>query len=104
MKPKPKIKTSARKASKFRCYKCGGWVQWRQLESGKVCPENLDGSDHWDECRERRIKNDSEFRKRCERIDAELSKPRTTNFGKRTEFYAGEIPPWDGSLGEFREL
>lgn len=34
------------------CRKCGLPIGWRKLPNGKWCPQNLDGSDHWDICRE----------------------------------------------------
>lgn len=38
------------------CGKCGGPMAYRKLPSGKWCPCNPDGSDHWDDCREAQTK------------------------------------------------
>jgi hypothetical protein len=35
-----------------RCRKCGLPIAFKMLESGKLCPTNPDGGDHWDLCRE----------------------------------------------------
>lgn len=85
----------------FKCYKCKELVQWRKLPSGKVCPENLDGSDHWDICREKRLQHDPAFRAKIATLDKEREKPITT-YSKYDKLYEGTIPPWDESLGEFR--
>jgi len=33
------------------CNKCHLPIAFRQLPSGKWCPTNPDGSDHWDDCK-----------------------------------------------------
>ncbi len=33
------------------CNKCRLPIGWRILPSGKRCPSNPDGSDHWDDCK-----------------------------------------------------
>jgi hypothetical protein len=38
------------------CKQCYGLIAFRQLASGKWCPCELDGKDHWDICSERQIK------------------------------------------------
>lgn len=33
------------------CYKCKQPIAFKKLSSGKFCPTNVDGSDHWDLCK-----------------------------------------------------
>ncbi len=74
----------------FPCKKCGLEVRWRRLPSGKFCPENLDGSDHWDICSETAWRNASESARA-----ARLSKhPPFTTRGVGTMLYRGQRPPW----------
>ena len=69
------------------CRKCKQPIKFKKLKSGKWCPTNLDGSDHWDDCRE--ITN-----RYC-------TKPKTQDYGTITGInyikYTGDetIPPWD---------
>jgi len=39
-----------------KCRKCGGPITFVEITEGagkgKLCPKNLDGSDHWDDCSE----------------------------------------------------
>ena len=37
-----------------KCEACGGVLGFYKNERGNWCPCNVDGSDHWDACRERR--------------------------------------------------
>ena len=34
------------------CKKCGEPIAFKKLPSGKLCPTNVDGSEHFDICRE----------------------------------------------------
>lgn len=36
------------------CFKCQQPIAFKKLPSGKFCPTNLDGSDHWDTCSAKR--------------------------------------------------
>jgi hypothetical protein len=36
----------------LKCRKCGLPIAFKKLSSGKYCPTNPDGSDHFDLCRE----------------------------------------------------
>jgi hypothetical protein len=36
------------------CYKCQQPIAFKKLPSGKMCPTNPDGSDHWDTCNSKR--------------------------------------------------
>jgi len=40
------------KRKPIKCNKCGLPIAFKKLASGKYCPTNPDGSDHFDECRE----------------------------------------------------
>lgn len=63
-KPKKKKKKLAKlkkPAKKFLdgkriCEKCGFPIKFKKLENGKWCPTNIDGSDHWDACKEQQSK------------------------------------------------
>lgn len=88
------------------CGKCGLPLGFKLLTSGKgkgkYCPTNPDGTDHWDTCREERMKNPV-FREKQLKLDAEMMKPAITKCRiKKVKFYSGDIPPWDESLGEFK--
>ena len=73
----------------FRCKKCGLVVRWRRLPSGRFCPENLDGSDHWDICSETAWWNASASVKA-----ARLSKhPPFITPGIGAALYTGKRPP-----------
>lgn len=37
------------------CYKCGLKITFKKLSNGKLCPTNVDGSDHWDICSKTRL-------------------------------------------------
>ena len=39
------------------CKKCNLPISFKKIASGKWCPTNPDGSDHWDLCSETRFKN-----------------------------------------------
>lgn len=75
------------------CRKCGEPLAFRKLSSGKWSPMNPDGSDHWDLCRS----------------ITRAGKPETapgipTRGVGVTHVWAGALPPWDESLGEFRDF
>lgn len=58
------------------CKKCGLLLGFKQLPTGKWCPTNPDGTDHWDLCRETWLKNMSAAeRKRITDRDREWGKP-----------------------------
>lgn len=38
-----------------RCYQCGGQIAFKVLPSGRKCPTELDGSDHFDICSKRKF-------------------------------------------------
>ena len=79
-----------------QCRKCGLGIRFIQIENYKWMPVNLDGSSHWDACR---------IVQRAGRAQELMAKhpPIVTNPMNRTEFYTGEVPPWDESLGEWRD-
>jgi len=82
------------------CGKCNGPLAYYKLPSGKWCPCNLDGSDHWDDCKEAISKGTYGIQKTF--INFERGKPQ--NPAKLKVFYSGRIPPWDGRLREFKFL
>lgn len=81
-----------------QCHKCDLPIAFKRLPSGKWCPTNVDGSDHWDICRETRNRmiHPDELRAR----DRAMSKP--VIIGTIKHAYCGRVPPWDDSLGPFR--
>ena len=85
------------------CAKCHLPLAFKQLESGKWCPTNPDGSDHWDLCRETRIAAMSPLeRALLARRDAIAAAPVWT--GTTKYVWNGTIAPWDNSLGPFRKF
>lgn len=88
-------------SSTATCAKCGQPLSfvWRAGKYGvmKWFPANPDGSDHWDLCK--RIQR--------ERIgmEAVMAKhPPARSRSRVTHVYCGAVPPWDESLGEFRDF
>ncbi len=59
------------------------WGRWRRLPSGKFCPENLDGSDHWDVCRETTRRGEPVY-----------VSPGIVTPGIGAALYTGKRPPW----------
>ena len=60
-KKKKKLAKLKKPAKKFLdgkriCEKCGFPIKFKKLENGKWCPTNIDGSDHWDACKEQQSK------------------------------------------------
>lgn len=45
------------------CKACGSEITFRRLPNGKQCPVELDGSDHFDKCSERKTKVVMEYGK-----------------------------------------
>ena len=82
------------------CRNCGLPLSFKRLKSGKLCPTNLDGSDHWDLCRE--TQNAALTPQDRGRRDKARSRPVVT--GTITHAYCGSVPPWDDSLGPFRDF
>lgn len=75
-----------------QCNKCGLPIQFKKV-GAKWHPRNADGSEHWDACKrnqrqEKPIENNSALY--------------TTT--KNTHFWCGGLPPWDDSLGDFRDF
>jgi uncharacterized protein YwqG len=77
-----------------QCYNCGGSISFKKID-GKWHPRNADGSEHWDVC------------KRMQREGQPIQqKPALYTQSKHTHFWIEnqDIPPWDESLGEFRDF
>ncbi len=73
------------------CRKCGLEIRWRHLPSGKFCPENLDGGDHWGLCSETVWRNASGLVKA-----ARLARhPPFKTRGIRPKLYGVKTPPWE---------
>ncbi len=75
----------------FLCRKCGLEVRWRRLPSGKLCPESLDHSDHWDVCSETAWRN-APASVRAARL---RKHPPFKTRGIRPKLYRGRRPPWE---------
>lgn len=74
------------------CRNCGSELKWKRLANGKWCPTNIDGSDHWDLCASLTRKADGPVVKFFVRT------------GGAGYVWCGDVPPWDESLGSFREF
>lgn len=77
--------SSGRRSFRTTCRQCGGEL-WLERRKGKWWPVNHD----WGRC------------KSVERA-ARPPKPKRPIMtkGRHREFYAGSVPPWDASLGDF---
>ena len=53
---KSKGKKKLEKTTQPVCMKCGSPIAFKKLPSGKFCPTNIDGTDHWDLCSELKFK------------------------------------------------
>ena len=78
------------------CKYCGLPIKFERLPSGRWCPKNWDGSDHFDLCKETTFKKSDKF----ELI--EETSAHTVPNDPFDDFYDGEVPPWDDSLGDFQ--
>lgn len=74
------------------CGKCGLPLAFKKLPSGKLCPTNPDGSDHWDLCRLTHLKKTNKRRldHHCEYMTVPIGKPPVVP--------DDGLPPWDESL------
>ena len=88
------------------CRKCGLPLGFKKLPNGKWCPTNPDGSDHWDLCRDTQYKNMSPVERRAyQASQAAMRAPRKTMGRGISHVYSNpEVPPWDASLGAFRDF
>lgn len=93
------------------CRECGQPIAWKALPSGKYCPTELDGSDHFDKCskvRFDRIKRDGTAfetaREAGYRVGTKVKFTRLSSKPIRGKHYVPhtcthatpcEIPPWD---------
>ena len=77
------------------CRKCGLELGFRKLPSGKWCPTNPDGSDHWDLCRETMWKKGL-----AKPVQEELIGKFTYAVGV-AEFFDEDWPPWFASKSEY---
>ena len=75
------------------CRKCKQGIAFAVLPSGRYCPVNPDGTEHWDACRQAQ---------RAGKPPA--AKPPLITESRHKVFYpeTAEIPPWDESLGVYR--
>lgn len=67
-------------------------LKFKRTPGGKWSPINPDGSDHWDLCKSITRKNEGvviEFFART---------------GGSGYVWCGSVPPWDESLGDFRDF
>jgi hypothetical protein len=80
------------------CLKCGKPIAFKLLPTGKWCPTNPDGSDHWDDCRGI-VRNPEWAAKAMKQHPPVKVRPRGL-----THVWNGVLPPWVGSLGDYREF
>lgn len=71
------------------CEKCDRPLAFKRLESGKWCPCEFDGSDHWDICRETQVK--------LGRLSEHNYEPgvKSKTKVKEADIYRGSAPPWE---------
>jgi hypothetical protein len=85
------------------CDKCGHPITFIQREFKgvlKYMPVNPDGSEHWDICRG--IVRTPEW---CRARIAQEHREYPSGWrGKAKYVYCGDVPPWDESLGAFRQF
>jgi hypothetical protein len=81
------------------CNKCGSPIKFKLLVTGKWCPTNPDGGEHWDDCKKaQRCGNPNEIQHR----GPEFQPGRTGGYSSRV--WNSGLVPWDESLGEFRQF
>jgi hypothetical protein len=90
------------------CTKCSGPISFRKNAKGKWVPCELDGSDHWDICTERRRKEwglvNADGTLNMEAL-RKLKPPIVTEPAPQfSHVCSGSVPPWDESLGDFRDF
>ena len=92
------------------CAKCGQPLSfvWRAGKYGvmKWFPANPDGSDHWDLCAQVRRRGMGMVRADGS-VDfgkVHAKHPPARSRSRATHVYCGTVPPWDESLGEFRDF
>ena len=74
------------------CRRCGLRIRFER-RGEKWWPVNLDGSSHWDLCKQER-----------RRIAPPSQKPGRVGYTQNTHFWIGAEPPWDELLGEYRDF
>ena len=77
---------------KAKCEKCGSPLAFYKLDSGKWCPCNIDGSDHWDDCSENQAKGTYGIKRE---IITERFMGITYPKNKKAKLYTGTEPPWN---------
>ena len=90
----------------IKCEACGLPLSFKQLPTGKWCPCNSDGSDHWDSCKTIQRKRmgliNEDGSLNMERLEA--LKPALFSRSEVTHVWCGELPPWDELLWEYRNF
>lgn len=75
------------------CEKCGEPIAFKRLDSGKWCPTNVDGSDHWDICKRISLK------KAGKQLLVHEFQYITAPLGDMPMIFS-DLPPWDESIQE----
>jgi hypothetical protein len=90
------------------CDRCGRALAFKQLSSGKWAPCDPDGSDHYDACKQVQRKAmgliNADGTVNWERLEALKPAGRSRMSKQITHVWSGEMPPWDESLGEYRNF
>lgn len=91
------------------CKKCGRPLKFIKKAGKhgvmKWFPSDPDGSDHFDRCREYVSDAMTAEEHEQRRIQDQIACPPGTSRGKHvTHVWSGTMPPWDGSLGDFRDF
>lgn len=74
------------------CEKCDRPLAFRKLPTGKWCPCEPDGSDHFDICRETQVKLGRCKSQKTHDFDPDVH---TTYPNHKEPLYSGEAPPWE---------
>lgn len=90
------------------CDACQRPLAFRLLPSGKWCPCDPDGSDHWDRCKQIQRKAMGLLNDDGTVNWGRLETLKPAGWSRRasdiTHVWSADLPPWDESLGEYRNF
>ncbi len=90
------------------CKRCGGPITFKQRPNGKLQPVELDGSEHWDTCKRRqRIASgllNSDGSVNIKALERRKPAGKTAPTRATHVWACSDIPPWDDSLGTYRDF
>ena len=90
---------------KTECYKCRELVLVERLPEGKWLVTNLDGSFHWELCKQTRWQRLSPAEQAAQiKRDLRDNPPVCVIGPDVTHVWNGDVPPWSEELGEYRDF